>query len=210
MDSEFNFDFDRQEKKKKILKITFKTIKWLVAIAVAIVLGWLFTVFAFEKTNMVGSGMESTLSDDDILLVNKVAYRVNDPERFDVIVFNKTGKEHSYYATRRIIGLPGETVQIIDGYVYINGVQLEEINVVEPMLTAGLAEKSITLDDDEYFVLGDNRNNCEDSRYSNFGNVARSEIIGYAFVRLNNFGIIDKLNLVPEESEVTDSAEMSN
>lgn len=201
MDTEFNFDFDRQEKRKKIIRIVIKIIKWAVAVAVAIVLGWLFTVFAFEKTNMVGSGMEPTLSDDDILLVNKVAYHFSDPERFDVIVFNKTGKEHSYYATRRIIGLPGETVSISEGKVYINGEPLKEMYVVDEMLTAGLAENPITLDEDEYFVLGDNRNDCEDSRYSNFSNVVRNEIVGIAFVRLNNFGIIDKLNLVEEESE---------
>lgn len=201
MDTEFNFDFDRQEKRKKIIRIIIKIIKWAVAVAVAIVLGWLFTVFAFEKTNMVGSGMEPTLSDDDILLVNKVAYHFSDPERFDVIVFNKTGKEHSYYATRRIIGLPGETVSISEGKVYINGEPLKEMYAVDEMLTAGLAENPITLDEDEYFVLGDNRNDCEDSRYSNFSNVVRNEIVGIAFVRLNNFGIIDKLNLVEEESE---------
>lgn len=201
MDTEFNFDFDRQEKRKKIIRIVIKIIKWAVAVAVAIVLGWLFTVFAFEKTNMVGSGMEPTLSDDDILLVNKVAYHFSDPERFDVIVFNKTGKEHSYYATRRIIGLPGETVSISEGKVYINGEPLKEMYAVDEMLTAGLAENPITLDEDEYFVLGDNRNDCEDSRYSNFSNVVRNEIVGIAFVRLNNFGIIDKLNLVEEESE---------
>lgn len=201
MDTEFNFDFDRQEKRKKIIRIVIKIIKWAVAVAIAIVLGWLFTVFAFEKTNMVGSGMEPTLSDDDILLVNKVAYHFSDPERFDVIVFNKTGKEHSYYATRRIIGLPGETVSISEGKVYINGEPLKEMYAVDEMLTAGLAENPITLDEDEYFVLGDNRNDCEDSRYSNFSNVVRNEIVGIAFVRLNNFGIIDKLNLVEEESE---------
>lgn len=195
MDTEFDFDFDKQEKKTRILRLIIRLILWIVSVSIAIFLGWLFTVVALEKTNMVGSSMEPTLSDDDIIVVNRMSYLFSDPERYDVIVFNRSGKEHSYYACRRIYGLPGERVQIIDGQLCINGSEIDEPINVEPMITAGLYEEEITLDDDEYFVLGDNRNDCEDSRYFNFGNVSREEIIGKAFVRLAPFSIISKLNL---------------
>ncbi|MCR5829548.1 MAG: signal peptidase I [Lachnospiraceae bacterium] len=201
MDTDFEFDFDKQEKKSKRFKLIIKVMLWIGVACIAILLGWLFTAVALEKTNMVGSGMEPTLSDDDIIIVNRMAYLFSDPERYDVIVFNKTGKEHSYYACRRVYGLPGETVQIKDGKVFINGNVIEEVINAEEMITSGLFEEEVTLDEDEYFVLGDNRNDCEDSRYFNFGNVTGNEIIGEAFVRLSPFSIISKLNLIKTEEE---------
>ncbi len=201
MDTELDFDFDRQEKKSQRFKLILKILLWIFCVCVAVFLGWLFTVVALEKTNMVGSSMEPTLSDDDIIVVNRMAYLFSDPERFDVIVFNKSGKEHSYYACRRVYGLPGERVQVKDGRLFINGTAIEEPINVEPMITSGLYEEEVILDDDEFFVLGDNRNDCEDSRYFNFGNVSRDEIIGKAFVRLSPFSIISKLNLVELEEK---------
>ena len=196
---DFNFDFDRQEKKRRIIKIMIRILLWIIAVGAAITLGWFFTAVALEKTNMVGSSMEPTLSDDEILIVNKMSYLFSDPERYDVIVFNKAGKEHSYYATRRVYGLPGETVRISDGKVFINGAEIEEPINFEAMITSGLYEEDVVLDDDEFFVLGDNRNDSEDSRYFNFGNVSRDEIIGKAFVRLSPFSIVSKLNLKQTE-----------
>ncbi len=201
MDTEFDFDFDKQEKKSRRFKLIIKISLWMVCICVAVFLGWLLTVVALEKTNMVGSSMEPTLSDDDIIVVNRMSYLFSDPERFDVIVFNRSGKEHSYYACRRVYGLPGERVQVRDGMLYINGSAITETINVEPMITSGLYEEEVTLDDDEFFVLGDNRNDCEDSRYFNFGNVSREEIIGKAFIRLSPFGIINKLNLIDKDSD---------
>jgi len=168
---------------------------WLVIIAAMIVAAWAITTYCVEKTNMTGSSMEGTLSDGDRIIINRMSYIKNDPERFDVIVFEKNGKEHSYYGIRRVIGLPGETVQIIDGEVYINGEVLEETVNVEAMRVYGLAEEPIVLDDDEFFVLGDNRNQSEDSRFTSMGNVTREEIIGKAWIRTDSFGIISKLNL---------------
>ena len=137
--------------------------------------------------------MSGTLEDGDNILINLLSYsEEDDPERFDVIVFEKNGKEHSYYGIRRVIGLPGERVQIKDGSVYINGELLEEPINVEPMIVSGLAEDGITLEDDEFFVLGDNRNNSEDSRFTSMGNVSRDEIVGRAWLRTNHFGIISK------------------
>lgn len=192
---DFNFDFDRQERREKGMKLFFKLLRWAIALAITVIAARMVVKYCVEITNMVGTSMEATLFNDDTILINKMAYVKKDPERFDIIVFEKSGKEHSYYSVKRIIGLPGETVQIIGGYIYINGNVIEDIIVVEPVKLSGLASEPIVLDEDEYFVLGDNRNDSEDSRFANVGNVFRSEIKGTAWLRLNRFGIISKINL---------------
>ncbi len=124
------------------------------------------------------------LHNKDQLMMDKLSYRFHDPERFDIIVFPvvRDGKEEYYI--KRVIGLPGETVQIIDGYVYINGEKLDENYGAEVMNDAGRAAEPITLGDDEYFVLGDNRNRSDDSRYENVENLKREKIVGRAWVRI--------------------------
>ena len=130
--------------------------------------------------------------DRDILLWHKISYRFREPERFEIIVFPYQHKENTYYI-KRIIGMPGETVQIKDGYVYINGVLLEEHYGNELMETPGIAETPITLGNDEYFVLGDNRNHSSDSRDPNVGILHREDLLGRAWIRIwpvNDFGVI--------------------
>ena len=142
--------------------------------------------YAVEKTTMAGESMEPILSSGDEIIINKFAYRFTDPKRFDIIVFKQNGKEHSFYNIKRIIGLPGETVSIRDGYVYINNKPLKEKMNAPVMATAGVAEEELKLDDNEFFVLGDNRNNSEDSRFTSLGNVVKEDIIGKAWIRLND------------------------
>ncbi|MCR4624532.1 MAG: signal peptidase I [Lachnospiraceae bacterium] len=190
----YNLDYDRRELRDKILRVTVKVLLWAIVLGGVIFGAWAITEYCIEKTNMTGNSMEPALSDGEKVLVNRLSYRSDDPDRFDVIVFNISGKEHDYYGIRRVIGLPGEKVQIIDGYVYINDEFLEEINDVEPMQVYGLAEYPIYLDDDEFFVLGDNRNDCIDSRYTGMGNVSRESIIGKAWIRLDGLAIISGLN----------------
>ena len=197
MNIDFNYDleYDRKEHTARIVKIILKILLWIIILAGAVFAGWAVTRYCVEKTKMVGKSMSGTLEDGDNILINLLSYsEEDDPERFDVIVFEKNGKEHSYYGIRRVIGLPGERVQIKDGSVYINGEFLEEPINVEPMIVSGLAEDGITLEDDEFFVLGDNRNNSEDSRFTSMGNVSRDEIVGRAWLRTNHFGIISKMN----------------
>ena len=174
---------------KSILK---ELLVWLLVIAVGVVASYLVVTFVGQRTQVSGESMETTLSDGDHLIVDKISYRFNDPQRYDIIVFPYRLEKNTYYI-KRIIGLPGETVQIVNGYVYINGVQLDEHYGNEVMEEAGLAAEPITLGADEYFVLGDNRNNSQDSRAANVGVIHRDEILGRAWVRiwpLSDFGVI--------------------
>ena len=132
--------------------------------------------FVGQRTVVNGVSMQPTLSDGDNLIVDKLSYRFHDPDRFDIIVFPQ---EDGRYFIKRIIGLPGENVRIDeDGFIYINGEKLQESYGKEVMLDRGLAKDGIQLGADEYFVLGDNRNNSEDSRYADMGNVKKRNIIG--------------------------------
>ena len=161
-------------------------------IAVVLCITFLVVRYVGQRTQVDGHSMENTLFDGDNLIVDKISYRFTDPKRFDIIVFPYHYKEDTYYI-KRIIGLPGETVQIRDGEIYIDGAILEEDYGYETMLTSGRAADQIQLGEDEYFVLGDNRNHSEDSRFDDVGNIERSEIIGRAFIRIwpfERFGLL--------------------
>ena len=167
-------------------------LSWVFYIAFVLVLTWVIITFVGQRTRVDGRSMMNTLHDGDNLIVEKLSYRFSDPKRFDIIVFPPTGKKEYYI--KRIIGLPGETVQIDEnGNICINGELLEENYGAETIQNPGRAAKPITLGDDEYFVMGDNRNNSKDSRSEEVGNVKRSQIIGRAWLRiwpLNKFGLL--------------------
>jgi signal peptidase I len=188
-------------KKPKLATIIRKTVFFIIESALCVLLGYLIVRFAIEKTIMVGNSMEKTLNGDDVLIVNKLAYFRDTPDRFDVIAFNQSRNEHSFYNIKRVIGLPGDKIQISGGKVFINGEELKEKISVEEMRLPGLAEDEITLLENEYFVLGDNRNLSEDSRYSNIGLVSGNDIIGKVVLRISpELAIVDKLNLRTESS----------
>ncbi|MCR5742611.1 MAG: signal peptidase I [Lachnospiraceae bacterium] len=167
---------------------------WLCLYAVCICLLCILVVhFCVQRTIVDGSSMETTLQDGDNALVNKLSYTFAGPKRFDVVVFDYDKTSGSHYI-KRIIGLPGETVQIIDGYVYIDGEKLtEDVYGKDVMTYAGIAAEAITLGEGEYFVLGDNRNESSDSRYADVGVVHKEQIIGKAWLRIlpfSSFGTI--------------------
>lgn len=193
------YDFEKEDKGPIIKKVIISLIIWLVEIAAVVGLAYFISHYALEKTVMPGQSMESTLKDQDKIIINKFAYAFHKPKRYDVIVFKQSNKEHSYLNIKRVIGLPGETVQIKNGEVYINGKQLKEQVITESMENAGLAEEEMKLDENEYFVLGDNRNNSEDSRFANIGNILSGDILGKAWIRENGFAFINKLNIAKEE-----------
>jgi signal peptidase I len=190
-----DFNFEKESKKPLIKKILIGTTIWVVEIALVIALAYFLVHFAVERTTMIGDSMQTTLQNNDKIIVNKFSYRLSKPKRFDVIVFKQSDKEHSYLNVKRIIGLPGETIQIDNGSIYINGEVITEPMVTETIKNSGLAEEAIKLEENEYFVLGDNRNNSEDSRFANIGNILFSDIIGKAWIRTNHFNFIDKINI---------------
>ena len=165
---------------------------WIVYIAIILGLTYLIITFVGQRTRVEGHSMETTLSDGDNLIVDKISFRFRDPKRFEIIVFPYQYEEDTYYI-KRIIGLPGETVQVKDGYVYINGEKLDEHYGNEPMEEANMAAEPITLGEDEDFVLGDNRNHSSDSRDPSVGVLKRDDLIGRAWIRIypfNKFGVI--------------------
>ena len=166
---------------------------YILYILVIIGLTWMIVTFVGQRTRVSGQSMETTLQDGDNLIVDKISYRFHDPSRYDIIVFPYKYEENTFYI-KRIIGLPGETVQVKDGYTYINGKKLtSDIYGREVMDEPGIAEEPIKLGSDEYFVLGDNRNYSSDSRDPSVALIHRKEIIGRAWLRiwpLNSFGIL--------------------
>ncbi len=166
---------------------------YILYILVIIGLTWMIVTFVGQRTRVSGQSMETTLQDGDNLIVDKISYRFHDPSRYDIIVFPYKYEENTFYI-KRIIGLPGETVQVKDGYTCINGKKLtSDIYGREVMDEPGIAEEPIKLGSDEYFVLGDNRNHSQDSRDPYVGVLKRSDLMGRAFVRiypLNKFGVI--------------------
>lgn len=146
------------------------------------------------KISVIGVSMEPSLQNGQEVLVNRFIYKLFSPRRGDVVVFLPNGNKNSHYYLKRIIGLPGEKIQIIGGYVYVNGELLEEEEFYDKIADAGIAENEITLGNDEYFVLGDNRNNSEDSRSGNIGAVKKGDIAGKAWFYMG--GAEEKLGFV--------------
>lgn len=178
----------RRQRKKINLPLVREVLSWIVEIVVLIGLAYVLVSFFGIRTNVVGQAMEQTLENDDDILVNKFAYIISKPKQGDVIVFLPNGNKKSHYYVRRVVAVPGDTVQIKDGALYVNDELYKESTDVASMEDAGIASDAIKLEKDEYFVLGDNRNNSEDSRYANIGNVKRDYIIGKAWFRFSGFG----------------------
>ncbi|MGO5051331.1 signal peptidase I [Lachnospiraceae bacterium LCP25S3_G4] len=165
---------------------------WIVYILIIIGLTYIIITYVGQRTRVSGSSMETTLSDGDNLIVDKISFRFRDPQRYEIIVFPYQYEENTYYI-KRIIGMPGETIQVMNGEVYINDAPLDEMYGNEVMEDAGIAETPITLGEDEYFVLGDNRNHSSDSRDSSVGIITRDMLMGRAWVRIwpfDEFGVI--------------------
>lgn len=186
----------RRKKKNRVGSVMRELLGWLFYILIIIGLTYLIITYVGQRTRVSGSSMETTLSDGDNLIVDKLSYRFQDPKRFDIVVFPYKYEENTYYI-KRIIGLPGDTVQVKDGYTYINGELLKsDIYGAEVMIEAGTASEPITLGEEEYFVLGDNRNHSLDSRDPSVGILKREDLIGRAWVRIYPF---DKMGVIRHE-----------
>ena len=156
-----------------------KVLKLILYIAGIILASYLIVTFVAQRTVVNGLSMNPTLEDRDQLIVNKIGYRFHEPEQFDIIVFPPHEGEKMLYI-KRIVALPGDTVQVADGKLFVNDKEIDE--GFDKMQDAGLAADPVTLGEDEYFVLGDNRNDSTDSRF--IGPIKRDAIVGKAWVRL--------------------------
>ena len=164
----------------------------LIVIALALVISLFITKFIAHHTSVDGSSMFPTLTDGDQLIVEQFSYYFHDPERFDIVVF-PISTEDDYI--KRVIGLPGETVQILNGQVYINGNLLTEDRYgAELIQDPGMAADTIYLQPDEYFVLGDNRNASIDSRFPEVGLIKKKDFEGRAWLRFYPFGSFGSVN----------------
>lgn len=172
-------------RKKKVNMAILKEIGiWAAEIAITLVLAFSLVYFVGLRTSVVGQSMAETLYEGDEILVNRFIYKVTNPEPNDIIVFLPNGNEKSHYYVKRVVAVPGDTVLIEDGTIYVNGEPFEEEIKAADIEEPGLVSEEITLGAEEYFVLGDNRNNSEDSRYANIGNIKKEYIIGKAWFRV--------------------------
>ena len=159
---------------------------WVVDVVVVLTFAW-FCMHAFGVQIVVaGQSMTPLLNSEDVVLMNQLIYDFTKPDRLDVVVFQREDKKAN---VKRVIGIPGDVIHIQGGYVYVNGERLQAENALDQVSLAGLAENPIELGEGEYFLLGDNRDSSEDSRFANVGNVKRDKISGKVWLRL--FPILD-------------------
>lgn len=194
-----------QEMKRERRRQALKELLWFLLAAVIVILAaWLIVRFALKKVNVIGSAMETTLYNGEDVIVNKVSYLALSPGRESVIAFYPEPEEEeeqiyddSSVLIRRVIGLPGETVRITDGKIYINDERLTEKYHFGEMASAGIANSEIELGEDEYFVLSDNRNDMDDSRNAAFTKVKKKNIIGKVILKFHPLSLIGG----PEQKE---------
>lgn len=181
----------KKDKKPEEINIVKELLSLIIYIGIVVLICYFILNFVGCRSKVDGSSMNPTLEDKDNLWVDKLSYTFGDPKRFDIIIFNYD--ENTTYV-KRVIGLPGETVRIDqNGNIYINGKLLKENYGKETILNNGRAGSEVYLGSDEYFVLGDNRNNSIDSRWSDVGNVSREDIVGKVVLRIypfKKFGLI--------------------
>lgn len=179
------------EDKKSPIRQTIETVLYFVVLLTVVLL---VERFVMQPVEVDGSSMEATLSNENHLLLEKLTYIFSEPKRYDIVVFQPFEDIDDLYYIKRIIGLPGETIRIADNMIYINGEPLAENYGNENLINdPGIARDEIVIGEDEYFVMGDNRNHSKDSRDGSVGLVSKKSIIGRAWCRvwpLRDIGMI--------------------
>lgn len=191
-DSDMEVASDNKTEPYTVFEFAIDVIKYTVII---FAFTSLFTNFIMQRTVISGWSMENSIYEGDNLIVEKVSHHLNELERFDIVAFYPNGKKHEEYYIKRIIGLPGEHIQILENDIYINGTLLEEdYGKLDLIGYAGIAKDGIYLQEEEYFVMGDNRIESYDSRYEAHGPIDLDKIEGKAIFRIwpiNRFGPLD-------------------
>lgn len=171
-----------QKKKKLNMVLINEIISWIFWIFVSMFLA-VVTVFCIGmKTSVIGASMEPSLYNGQKIFLNRLIYKVSSPKLGDVVVFLPNGNEKSHYYVKRILGTPGDTLYVKGGILYVNNEPVE-IYFNDKIAEPGVLENEVILEDDEYFVIGDNCNSSEDSRSANIGMVKKEYIIGKAWFK---------------------------
>lgn len=173
-----------QKKKRLDPRLLKDAVELIVGGTVAVFLAFVLIFSVGMRTSVIGDSMEPALHNGQEILMNRILYRISTPKRGDVIVFLPNGNKNSHYYVKRVVGLPGEKVQIREGDVYIDGAMLAESEQFDKIIDPGIAQNELLLGSDEFFVLGDNRNSSEDSRSGNIGAVRKDNIIGKAWFHM--------------------------
>lgn len=160
-------------------------LSWIFGIVAAIFLAFVIVYLFGTRTAVAGSSMEPNLSNGQEVLINKMAFQFSAPKRGDVIAFRPNGNEKAHISIKRVIGVPGDSIRIVAGKVFLNGVEFEDDWAADTR-DGGVAQEEVVLGADEYFVMGDSRQNSEDSRSANIGNVSRGMIEGKVWYHLKS------------------------
>lgn len=165
---------NRKEKPKKSMKQ--EIFEWVMVFVVAAAMAFVVRTFIFEPVRVDGSSMLNTLVNGEYMIATKFDYLLGDPERFDIVICDYPNTDDGMYRVKRVIGLPGETVELIAGDLYING---EHIDQDFDMTPNEAYFGPFAVPEGHYFVLGDNRNNSKDSRSTLVGALDRRMIKGH-------------------------------
>ena len=185
----------RRDRRRAVGSVLLGILGWIKELAIALVIVWFVITFVAQNNKVVGTSMQPTVYANDMVIVNKFIYRFTAPVRGDVIVFPSVENGEKVFLIKRIIGLPGDVIDLRDGKVFVNDIELvEKYIVVETTPISGQVSFPVTVPDDCYFVLGDNRIVSKDSRYRSIGMVPKSRIVGKASLRIwpfKNIGFIE-------------------
>lgn len=173
------------KRRKKISSAVVREVfSWFFGIIAAVFIAVVINYFLGMTTNVVGVSMENTLYNGQKIYINRFLYILSNPKYGDVVVFLPNGNENAHYYVKRVVGVPGDSIRIENGVLYVNGVESEFIT--EKILDPGIAANEFTLAGGEYFCMGDNPNNSEDSRSANLGPVKEDDIVGKAWFHLQS------------------------
>ena len=155
---------------------------WIAGIVIAVLLAVTLNYCLGMSTHVVGVSMEPTLYNGQRIFINRLSYKIQGPEAGDVVVFLPNGNKNAHFYVKRVVAVPGDTVQIQDGILYVNGKASDLIAV--KIQEEGIASNELTLGKGEYFCIGDSPGSSEDSRSANMGPVHSEDIIGKVWFRL--------------------------
>ena len=176
-----SFSRKRRNMNAYIIKEIFS---WLTHICGAVFIAFILVFFIGMRTSVIGVSMENTLYSGQQVFVNRLSYLIFGPKEGDIVAFTPNGNRNTHFYVKRVVAVPGDKVWIQDGKLYVNN-EIVDYGY-DKIMDAGIAESELTLDSDEYFVMGDNCNNSEDSRSGNIGPVSKDKIEGKAWFAIGN------------------------